>query len=151
MSGDDACVTYSATGTRTRVFRVRAEPPNQLDYGGSAHPTHPDDHVECYRSNRNRVPRNDEKGNKHTNTEKETETQRDIDRDKDRGRDRGRNRDRNRNGNRNIDGKRDRKDDGGGDDDDDDDDDDNTNPTATTKTTTNMHYKKRKFNDPETM
>ena len=24
----------SATGTRTRVFRVRAEHPNQLDYGG---------------------------------------------------------------------------------------------------------------------
>ena len=27
---------YSATGTRTRVARVRAEYPNQLDYGGSA-------------------------------------------------------------------------------------------------------------------
>ena len=26
----------SATGTRTRVFRVRAEHPNQLDYGGVA-------------------------------------------------------------------------------------------------------------------
>ena len=25
---------FSATGTRTRVFRVRAEHPNQLDYGG---------------------------------------------------------------------------------------------------------------------
>ena len=33
------CVTkvsakHSATGTRTRVFRVRAEHPHQLDYGG---------------------------------------------------------------------------------------------------------------------
>ena len=27
----------SATGTRTRVFRVRAEHPNQLDYGGAVH------------------------------------------------------------------------------------------------------------------
>ena len=32
------CVKISsATGTRTRVFRVRAEHPNQLDYGGDAH------------------------------------------------------------------------------------------------------------------
>ena len=28
--------TYSATGTRTRVARVRAEYPNQLDYSGVA-------------------------------------------------------------------------------------------------------------------
>ena len=28
----------SATGTRTRVARVRAEYPNQLDYGGSGEP-----------------------------------------------------------------------------------------------------------------
>ena len=28
----------SATGTRTRVARVRAEYPNQLDYGGHVHP-----------------------------------------------------------------------------------------------------------------
>ena len=28
-------MTYSATGTRTRVARVRAEYPNQLDYSGS--------------------------------------------------------------------------------------------------------------------
>jgi hypothetical protein len=27
---------YSATGTRTRVARVRAEYPNQLDYSGLA-------------------------------------------------------------------------------------------------------------------
>ena len=27
-------VIYSATGTRTRVARVRAEYPNQLDYSG---------------------------------------------------------------------------------------------------------------------
>ena len=27
-------VSYSATGTRTRVARVRAEYPNQLDYSG---------------------------------------------------------------------------------------------------------------------
>jgi hypothetical protein len=29
----------SATGTRTRVARVRAEYPNQLDYGGACNPT----------------------------------------------------------------------------------------------------------------
>ena len=29
-----ACLLHSATGTRTRVARVRAEYPNQLDYGG---------------------------------------------------------------------------------------------------------------------
>jgi hypothetical protein len=29
------CNKYSATGTRTRVARVRAEYPNQLDYSGS--------------------------------------------------------------------------------------------------------------------
>ena len=29
-----ACGMHSATGTRTRVARVRAEYPNQLDYGG---------------------------------------------------------------------------------------------------------------------
>ena len=31
---NDSCAQYSATGTRTRVARVRAEYPNQLDYGG---------------------------------------------------------------------------------------------------------------------
>ena len=31
----DARTKYSATGTRTRVARVRAEYPNQLDYSGS--------------------------------------------------------------------------------------------------------------------
>ena len=30
-------VINSATGTRTRVTRVRAEYPNQQDYGGSVH------------------------------------------------------------------------------------------------------------------
>ena len=29
-----ACAVHSATGTRTRVARVRAEYPNQLDYSG---------------------------------------------------------------------------------------------------------------------
>jgi hypothetical protein len=31
----DMCTINSATGTRTRVARVRAEYPNQLDYSGA--------------------------------------------------------------------------------------------------------------------
>ena len=34
VHGQCACIKYSATGTRTRVARVRAEYPNQLDYSG---------------------------------------------------------------------------------------------------------------------
>jgi hypothetical protein len=38
-------IKNSATGTRTRVARVRAEYPNQLDYSGSGKI----DDLECYR------------------------------------------------------------------------------------------------------
>ena len=34
--GGETSMGHSATGTRTRVARVRAEYPNQLDYSGSA-------------------------------------------------------------------------------------------------------------------
>ena len=37
MDGVDENQANSATGTRTRVARVRAEYPNQLDYGGSVY------------------------------------------------------------------------------------------------------------------
>ena len=33
----ESCAENSATGTRTRVARVRAEYPNQLDYSGAQH------------------------------------------------------------------------------------------------------------------
>ena len=42
MQGASLATFSSATGTRTRVARVRAEYPSQLDYGGwfSSRPTH---------------------------------------------------------------------------------------------------------------
>ena len=41
-------VSYSATGTRTRVARVRAEYPNQLDYSGVVNRV--ENHVQKVRS-----------------------------------------------------------------------------------------------------
>ncbi len=42
-------VEDSATGTRTRVARVRAEYPNQLDYSGSCFMTTADDIEKAYK------------------------------------------------------------------------------------------------------